>query len=37
MEIMSFEEVITYLHKKSRPYSLLMGNGFSMAYDNEIF
>ncbi|HHX9818617.1 TPA: DUF4917 family protein [Salmonella enterica subsp. houtenae] len=34
---MSFEEVITYLHKKSRPYSLLMGNGFSMAYDNEIF
>ncbi|HBC0585857.1 TPA: DUF4917 family protein [Enterobacter cloacae] len=37
MEIMSFEEVITYLHKKSRPYSLLMGNGFSMAYDDEIF
>ncbi|AZK63409.1 MULTISPECIES: DUF4917 family protein [Pectobacterium] len=37
MEMMSFDEVITYLHKQSRPYSLLMGNGFSMAYDNKIF
>ncbi len=37
MEMMTFEEVITYLHRKSRPYSLLMGNGFSMAYDSEIF
>lgn len=37
MEMMNFDEVITYLHKKSRPYSLLMGNGFSMAYDSEIF
>lgn len=37
MEVMNFEEVITYLHKKYRPCSLLLGNGFSMAYDNEIF
>lgn len=37
MEMMTFDEVITYLHRKSRPYSLLMGNGFSMAYDSEIF
>lgn len=37
MKMMSFDEVVTYLHKKSRPFSLLMGNGFSMAYDNEIF
>lgn len=37
MELMTFEEVVAYLHKKNRPYSLLMGNGFSMAYDREIF
>lgn len=37
MKMMSFEEVIMYLHTKKRPYSLLMGNGFSMAYDREIF
>lgn len=34
---MSFEEVITSLRKKGRTTSLLMGNGFSMAYDKEIF
>lgn len=37
MQLMTFDEVITHLHKKKRPYSLLMGNGFSIAYDNEIF
>lgn len=37
MELMTFEEVVTYLHKRNRPYSLLMGNGFSMAYDRDIF
>lgn len=34
---MSFDEVITSLQKKRRTISLLMGNGFSMAYDMEIF
>jgi len=37
MGVMSFEEVITSLRKKGRTTSLLMGNGFSMAYDKEIF
>lgn len=37
MEMMSFEQVISHLHKKPRPYSLLLGNGFSMAYDRDIF
>ncbi|WP_455853839.1 DUF4917 family protein [Pantoea endophytica] len=37
MELMTFDDVITHLHKKKRTYSLLMGNGFSMAYDSEIF
>lgn len=37
MELMSFEEVVTSLNKKNRPISLLMGNGFSMAYDKDIF
>lgn len=37
MEVMSFDEVITSLQKKRRTTSLLMGNGFSMAYDVEIF
>ncbi len=34
---MNFEEIMTSLNKKKRPISLLMGNGFSMAYDKEIF
>ncbi|HEY9102670.1 DUF4917 family protein [Chitinimonas sp.] len=37
MDLMSFQEVITSLQKKKRPTSLLMGNGFSMAYDHKIF
>lgn len=37
MEVMSFDEIITSLQKKRRTTSLLMGNGFSMAYDVEIF
>ena len=37
MELMKFDEVINYLIKKKRTFSLLMGNGFSMAYDSEIF
>jgi len=37
MALMTFQEVATYLKGKKRPISLLMGNGFSMAYDREIF
>lgn len=37
MELMSFEEVASYLKKKNRAMSLLMGNGFSMSYDASIF
>lgn len=37
MEIKTFSAVITDLQKKGRTLSLLLGNGFSMAYDKEIF
>lgn len=37
MKIMTFDEVISSLQKKHRIISLLIGNGFSMAYDNKIF
>lgn len=37
MSLMSFEEVVTSLKKKNRTMSLLLGNGFSMAYDRGIF
>jgi len=37
MELQSYSEVITYLNKKNRPRHLLLGNGFSMAYDAKIF
>lgn len=37
MDLMRFDEVVTSLRKKRRTMSLLMGNGFSMAYDKEIF
>jgi hypothetical protein len=37
MELLTFEEVITSLQKKKRVMSLLIGNGFSMAYDKDIF
>ncbi|CDL86271.1 DUF4917 family protein [Xenorhabdus cabanillasii] len=37
MTIMKFNEVITSLNKKKRKISLLMGNGFSMAYNENIF
>lgn len=38
MELMTFEEVSSSLKKKkNRPMSLLLGNGFSIAYDNDIF
>ncbi len=37
MALMTFEEVVAKLKSKKRSMSLLMGNGFSMAYDREIF
>lgn len=37
IEVKSYDEVINYLHKKNRTPHLLLGNGFSMAYDHEIF
>ena len=33
----SFDEMIASLKKKNRPANLLLGNGFSMAYDPKIF
>lgn len=35
--LQNYEEVIKYLENKRRVYHLLFGNGFSMAYDSEIF
>ena len=37
MELMSYDEVIKSLKKKKRIINLLLGNGFSMAYDPHIF
>jgi hypothetical protein len=37
MELMSFAEVSSSLKKKNRAMSLLLGNGFSMSYDSNIF
>ncbi len=37
MKTQSFRDVINYLNKEKRSFSLLLGNGFSMAYDKEIF
>lgn len=34
---MTFDDVISSLQKKKRQTSLLMGNGFSMAFDKSIF
>lgn len=37
MELKKYDEVISYLQKKKRDAHLLLGNGFSMSYDPEIF
>ncbi|QMV50805.1 DUF4917 family protein [Ewingella americana] len=38
MDLLSFDDVIASIRKNpKRNYSLLMGNGFSMAYDSKIF
>lgn len=36
-ELQSYAEIIEYLDSKNRPRHLLLGNGFSMAYDAGIF
>jgi hypothetical protein len=36
-KLKTYEEVLRYLYKKQRTPHLLLGNGFSMAYDQEIF
>lgn len=36
-KLQSYQQVINYLDKQKRPRHLLLGNGFSMAYDNKIF
>lgn len=37
MKLQSYTEVINYLSKKNRQKHLLLGNGFSVAYDHKIF
>lgn len=37
MNIPNFDSVVEHLNKRKKPVSLLMGNGFSMAYDRDIF
>lgn len=37
MKLDSYKNVIDYLNKKKRPKHLLLGNGFSMSYDKDIF
>jgi len=36
-KLSTYQEVIEYLEKKKRDKHLLLGNGFSMAYDKDIF
>lgn len=37
MEVLTYQQVIDNFSKKKRKVSLLMGNGFSMAFNNGIF
>lgn len=37
VKIQTYQEVSEYLSKRKRQKHLLMGNGFSMSYDSEIF
>jgi hypothetical protein len=36
-QLKTYEEILAYLKKKERTKHLLFGNGFSMAYDSDIF
>ncbi len=37
MKLMAYDEVLEYLQSKKRQSHLLLGNGFSIAYDTKIF
>jgi len=38
MKLESFDDVLTSVRRNAnRPYNLLLGNGFSIAYDSSIF
>ena len=37
MDLMTYDQVLEYLQSKKRETHLLLGNGFSMAYDADIF
>lgn len=37
MDLETFDDVAEAIATKKRPFHLLLGNGFSMAYDSEIF
>ena len=38
MELETFDDVLSSIRKNpKRPFNLLLGNGFSMAYDPDIF
>ncbi len=37
MEIMNYSDVVSKIKKENRVFNLLMGNGFSVAYDPSIF
>lgn len=37
MDLMSYDKMMEYLKSEKRTTSLLLGNGFSMAYDESIF
>ena len=35
--LMTYDQVISYLNKENRKHHLLLGNGFSVSYDKKIF
>lgn len=37
MSVETFDDVLNAIRTKGRPFHLLVGNGFSMAYDKDIF
>ena len=37
MDLLKYDDVLTHLEHEKRPKHLLLGNGFSMAYESSIF
>ena len=37
MAVLSFDELVKAIETKGRPFHLLLGNGFSVSYDPQIF